>query len=168
MKGERYDTEWTVANLQSTKIQMLSHLIDSDTNETQREKSQRIPLYRWSLKLNRCFTLSDLSSSRVKSTANKHNCSSQQQIDRKTSVTKKNAIDIPMNHPVTFSPWTSYVLFLSANSVWFATSVVWSNMTSWKQMRCPSFDASISVSMKSVPSSIALCKNRVHLSEGLH
>lgn len=77
-KASGYDTEWMVA-------------IDPD-----RKRSQCIPLYRWSLKLNRCFTLSDLSSLRVKSTANKHN--SIPQVSSRLTVTQESLQRILLTH----------------------------------------------------------------------
>lgn len=64
--------------------------------------------------------------------------------------------NIQVKKPVILKPWTSYVLLRPANSLRLATSVVKSRMTSWKQISTPSFDDKISVSIKSVPSSIAL------------
>ena len=63
--------------------------------------------------------------------------------------------NIQVKKPGILKPWTSYVLLRPANSLRLATSVVKSRITSWKQISTPSLDDKISVSMKSVPSSIA-------------
>lgn len=74
---------------------------------------------------------------------------------------------VPTNHPVVLTHWTSYVVLRSANSLRSVTSVVSSSVTSWLQTKIPSLVAWISDSMKSAPSSIALCHEKLNVSNDI-